>query len=366
MVVDLLTPVTNPDGVFDRVDELESAGHEQVVFCRDDESGLRAMIRVHDSTLGPALGGTRFYPYRSEADTLTDGLRLAQGMTLKAAAAGMPLGGDKAVIIDDPASTKTPDLLRAYGRFVDTLGGRGISAADVGTTDDLDIIGGTTRHVVGRTAAAGGSGDSGFSTPLGVFCAMQSAARLTWGDDGLRGRTVGVEGARKVGFHLIGLLREEGATVVVSDPYERALDRVRDHYAGVRCVDSVIDERLDVYAPCALGATLTPASVATLTATVVCDAANNQLLTSEVGEVLRLRKVTWVADFVANAGGLIQAGGELQAKTAEHVLTDVRCISATVAEVLVAAKDDGLSTSATARAMALSRLQAARDAWVRA
>lgn len=361
MTVDALAHGVRLEGVFDRADELAAAGHEQVVFCRDEETGLRAIISIHDTTLGPALGGTRFYPYRSEADAVTDGLRLSQGMTFKAAAAGMPLGGGKAVIIGDPASIKTPALLRAYGRFIDTLGGRYISAADVGTTsEDLDIVGETTKHVVGQTTAAGGSGDSGFSTAYGVFCSMRSAAALAWGDDGLRGRTVGVEGVGKVGFHLIGLLLKEGASVVASDTCAPALDRVRDRYEGIRSASSVIDLPLDVYAPCALGATLSPASVTTLSASIVCGAANNQLLTTEVGEVLRMRKVTWVPDFVANAGGLIQVGGELLDKTPEQVLADVEHIGATVTEILVAAQDEGVSTSAAARAVVRSRLQAAR------
>ncbi|AWB90912.1 Glu/Leu/Phe/Val family dehydrogenase [Aeromicrobium chenweiae] len=361
MSVDVLTHDVSPDRVFDRTDELADAGHEQVVFCRDVETGLRAIISIHDTTLGPALGGTRFFPYRSEAEALTDGLRLAQGMTFKAAAAGMPLGGGKAVIIGDPRTLKTPELLRAYGRFIDTLGGRYISAADVGTTsDDLDVIGQSTRHIVGRTTAAGGSGDSGFSTAYGVFCAMQAAARLTWGADGLTGRTVGVEGAGKVGVHLIGLLAEQGASVVVSDPYGPALDRVRDLYDDVRTADSVIDLPVDVYAPCALGATLTPATVAALSAQVVCGAANNQLLTTEVGEALRHRGITWVPDFVANAGGLIQVGSELQDKTEEQVLAGVERIGTTVSEILTTATDHDVSTSAAALAVVRSRLDAAR------
>jgi len=361
MSVDVRTDELGFGGVFERADELESAGHEQVVFCRDAESGLRAIISVHDTTLGPALGGTRFHPYRSEGEALTDVLRLSQGMTFKAAAAGLPLGGGKAVIIGDPTSMKTPDLLRAYGRFIDTLGGRYVSAADVGTTsEDLDVIGLTTRHVVGRTAAAGGSGDSGFSTAYGVFCAMRAAATFIWGDDGLRGRTVGVEGVGKVGVHLVGLLREEGAAVLVSDPHPPALSRIRDLYEGVGFTDSVIDHPLDVYAPCALGATLTPASVAGMPAKLVCGAANNQLLSSAVGEVLRLRKVTWVPDFVANAGGLMQVGGELQDMSDEEVLADVERIGDTVTEILTAARERGTSTSAAAQAIVEARLRAAR------
>jgi len=361
MSVDVRAHVVRANGVFDRSDELQSAGHEQVVFCRDAETGLKAIISVHDTTLGPALGGTRFRPYGSEAAALTDVLRLSQGMTFKAAAAGMPLGGGKAVIIGDPTLLKTTGLLRAYGRFIDSLHGRYVSAADVGTTsDDLDIIGETTRHVVGRTSAAGGSGDSGFSTAYGVFCAMRAAADAVWGDGGLQGRVVGIEGVGKVGVHLVGLLRELGAEVFVSDPHPAALDRVRDLYVGVGVVDSVSDHDIDIYAPCALGASLTPSSVAQLSASLVCGAANNQLLTSDVGELLRSRNITWVPDFVANAGGLIQVGGELQDKSDEQVLADIERIGTTVSEILATALDRSVSTGAAAMGIVQARLTAAR------
>lgn len=348
-------------GVFARSDELSQSNHELVSFCRDERTGLRAIISVHDTTLGPALGGTRFYPYRTEGEALTDALRLSQGMTYKAAAAGMPLGGGKAVIIGDPTAIKTPDLLRAYGRFIDTLGGTYITAADVGTTsDDLDVIGEVTRRVVGRNKASGGSGDSGYSTAFGVFCSMRSAAELAWGSAGLRGRTVGVEGAGKVGFHLVGLLLDEGASVVVSDPYPLALEKVTRAYGDVSTARSVIDAPVDVYAPCALGATLTKTSAMTLEARVVCGAANNQLLTSEVDGLLSARGVLWVPDFVANAGGLIQVGGELQAKTDDDVLADVRKIGATVTQILLASRERGVSTGVAALDVVQARLKSAR------
>lgn len=353
-----------PLGVFDRHDELVRAGHEQVVFCRDEATGLRAIVAVHDTTLGPALGGTRFFPYRSEEDALTDGLRLAQGMTFKAAAAGLPLGGGKAVIIGDPTRDKTPELLRAYGRFIERLGGWYVTAADVGTTsDDLDVIGETTRHVVGRNVAAGGSGDSGLSTATGVFEAMRAAATHLWGSDELHGRTVGVEGAGKVGLHLVGRLLEQGARVVLTDPSMAAVDRVRDLYGSkVAVVGSVIDEPVDVYAPCALGATLSTTSVSRLRATLVCGAANNQLATSEVDRVLLSRGITWVPDYVANAGGLIQVGGELLRRTAPQVLDDVRRIGETTHEVLASARDHGIPTGEAAARVVRARLAEAADA----
>lgn len=361
MTTDVLNRDPLSQGVFARSDELGQSNHELVSFCRDEQTGLRAIISVHNTTLGPALGGTRFYPYRTEGEALTDALRLSQGMTYKAAAAGMPLGGGKAVIIGDPTAIKTPDLLRAYGRFIDTLGGTYITAADVGTTsDDLDVIGEVTRRVVGRNKASGGSGDSGFSTAFGVFCSMRSAAELAWGSAGLRGRTVGVEGAGKVGFHLVGLLLDEGASVVISDPSPLALQKVRNAYGDVSTARSVIDAPVDVYAPCALGATLTTASTMTLEARVVCGAANNQLLTSEVDELLAARDVLWVPDFVANAGGLIQVGGELQAKPDDDVLADVRKIGATVTQILLASRERGVSTGVAAMGLVQARLKSAR------
>ncbi|GAA3526131.1 Glu/Leu/Phe/Val family dehydrogenase [Nocardioides daeguensis] len=349
-------------GVFDRSDELAEAGHEQVVFCRDDATGLRAIISIHDTTLGPALGGTRFHPYRSEDEALTDGLRLAQGMTFKAAAAGMALGGGKAVIIGDPAELKSPDLLRAYGRFIERLGGLYVTAADVGTTSaDLDVIGETTRHVVGRGEHTGGSGDSGLSTATGVFHAMRAAARHVWGVDGLRGRTVGVEGAGKVGSHLVRLLVEEGARVAVADPCDTAVERLRvAHGADVRRLASVVNAAVDVYAPCALGATLTPATVAGLRARLVCGAANNQLATSDVDDLLTERGITWVPDYVANAGGLIQVGGELWHRTPEEVADQVRRVGDTAEQIVVGAAAEGTSTGAAADRLVRARLAEAR------
>lgn len=344
-------------GVFERHDELADAGHEQIVFCRDEASGLRAIISIHDTTLGPALGGTRFFPYASESAALRDGLRLSQGMTHKAAAAGLPLGGGKAVIMGDPLTRKTPNLLRAYGRFIERLGGLYVTAADVGTnSDDLDVIGEETNHLVGRTIAAGGSGDSGLSTARGVFYAMRAAARLTWPAEGLGGRRVGVEGAGKVGLHLIGLLLAEGAEVVVSDPSELAIQRVFETYGRLPTAASLLDAPIDIYSPCALGATLTHAAVLNLRATIVCGAANNQLAGESVDDVLFERHVTWVPDFVANAGGLIQVGGEFLGNTADGVLDRVRRIEDTTHEILTRSIERRTPTGAAALEIVRARL----------
>jgi len=343
--------------VFDRTDELSVAGHEQVVFCRDKATGLEAIIAIHDTRLGPALGGTRFYPYASEGQALTDVLRLSQGMTYKAAAAGMALGGGKAVIIGDPSTLKTPDLLRAYGRFVDSLSGRYYTAADVGTTSaDLDQIASSTRFVVGTST---GSGDSGYSTAYGVFCAMRTAAESTWGEGGLVGCTVAVEGVGKVGAHLVGLLLAEGAEVTVSDPSDAAIARLVQDHPNVTVRHAALDAPVDIYAPCALGATLTPASVADLQATVVCGAANNQLLDSSVASLLHSRGIAWVPDFVANAGGLIQVGGEIWQRTEQQVRDDVSRIAETVRSILTRSQATGRLPSEVAADIVEERLAAA-------
>lgn len=347
------------DLVFDRTDDLAAAGHEQVVFCRDRTSGLRAIIAIHDTRLGPALGGTRMYPYATEAEALRDVLRLSHGMTHKAAAAGLDLGGGKAVIIGDPATLKTPELLRSYGEFVDSLSGRYYTAADVGTTaEDLDIVATATRYVTGSN---GGSGDSGTSTAYGVFCAARASAAHVFGETGLAGRTVGVEGVGKVGFHLVGMLLDAGARVIAADPSPAALQRLQAAYQQVRVADSVLDAEVDIYAPCALGATLTPESVRRLQARLVCGAANNQLLDASVGDLLLDRDITWVPDYVANAGGLIQVGGEIWNRTEDEVRHGVARIADTVTTILTRATETGAAPAAVAAQVVEQRLNRVQE-----
>lgn len=362
MTTNVLDQPFSPLAVFGRDDELRDANHEQVVFCRDERTGLQAIIAIHDTTLGPGLGGTRFYPYANESLALTDALRLSEGMTYKAAGAGLPLGGAKAVVIGNPATLRTEALLESYGRFVESLGGRYYTAADIGTTsEDLDVIGRTSTHVVGRTTAAGGSGDSGYATALGVFSAMQAAATATWGGNGLADKVVGVEGIGKVGRHLVTFLQSVGARVVVSDPRPDALTELAVHDGRVRAADSVLTEELDVYAPCALGASLTATSVADLKAKVVCGAANNQLADSVVAQLLTERSILWVPDYLANAGGLIQVGGELTNERRADVLARVKRIEQTVEEVIRSAFDADVTTLQAARRIVDQRLVAGRE-----
>ncbi|WP_330182803.1 valine dehydrogenase [Nocardia sp. NBC_01503] len=346
-------------GVFGRSHEVSSRAHEQVVFCEDDKTGLKAIIAIHSTALGPALGGTRFYPYADESAALQDVLRLSWGMTYKAAAAGVDLGGGKAVIIGDPAVAKTEELLAAYARFVNTLGGRYITAGDVGTnTDDLDIIGKHTPFVTGRSAAAGGSGDSARLTALGVFHSMRAGAESVWGTASLANRTVGVEGAGKVGSELIGMLLADGAEVCVTDVNDVALQRVSQVHPSVRLLSTVSTAPVDVYAPCALGGTLTASSAEAIEAKLVCGAANNQLATPDIEHALNERGITWVPDFVANAGGLMQVAGELRTADPAAIEADVTAIYDRCRDIITAAKASGIGTGAAANRFAERRLDA--------
>ncbi len=292
------------------------AEHEQVVFANDPASGLKAIIAIHSTALGPALGGTRFYPYPTTDAAVRDVLNLARGMTYKAALAGLDLGGGKAVIIGDPATIKTEALLRAYGRFVQSLGGRYYTACDVGTySEDMDDVARECDFVTGRTVAHGGAGDSSVLTAYGVFQGMRAAAEAVWGEPTLAGRTVGVAGVGKVGRHLVRHLIEDGAVVVVTDPHQPSVHRVLGEVAQVEVVadtDALVASPLDVYAPCALGGALSDEVVDTLSARIVCGAANNQLAHPGIEKALEERGILYAPDYCVNSGGLIQVADELE------------------------------------------------------
>ena len=295
--------------------EVWSAGHEQVVFCHDAPTGLHAIIAIYSTALGPALGGTRFHPYPTTAAALADVLALSEAMAYKNALAGLDHGGGKAVIVGDPRTAKTEAVLRAYGRFVDSLGGRYITACDVGTyVRDMDVVARESRFVTGRSEADGGAGDSSVLTAFGVFQGLRAAAAVRWGRAELAGRVVGISGVGKVGRNLVPLLVEDGATVVVTDVDPAAVDAVRDRFPQVRAVadtDALLTERLDAWCPCALGGAVTPAVAASIDAAVICGGANNQLATPEAADVLAARDVLYCPDFCVNAGGVIQVADEV-------------------------------------------------------
>jgi valine dehydrogenase (NAD+) len=338
----------------------ERAEHEQVVFCQDTRTGLKAIIGIYSTALGPGLGGTRFYPYESEDEALADVLRLSKAMAYKNALAGLDLGGGKAVIIGDPAQLKTEALLRAYGRFVASLGGRYITACDVGTcSEDMDIIARECRYVTGRTTAHGGAGDSSVLTALGVMHGMRAAAEHAWGSASLRGRTVGVEGVGKVGHRLVDHLIEAEADVVVCDVSAEATRAVRARHPQVRVVDGIdglVADKLDVLAPCALGGTLTERVVNALTARIVCGGANNQLAHHGVEKLLADRGIVYAPDYVVNAGGVIQVADELAGFSFERARAATEQIFATTARVLKIAESDGVPPSVAADRLAERRM----------
>ncbi len=336
--------------------------HEQVVVANDPATGLRAIIAIHSTALGPSLGGTRFHPYASTAEAMADVLGLSRAMSYKAALAGLDLGGGKAVIIGDPRTLKSEALLRAYGRFVESLGGRYITACDVGTyPEDMDTIARECSHVSGRTLAHGGAGDSSVLTAYGVFCGMRAAAEAVWGaGDVLAGRTVGVSGVGKVGRHLVGHLTDVGARVVIADVDERAVARVVDEHPEVRVArstDALVSDELDVYAPCALGHALTDRVVETLTARVVCGGANNQLAHPGIEKLLQERGITYAPDYLVNAGGLIQVADEFEGFDFDRAQQRASGIYDTTRMVLERAASDGVPPAIAADSLAEQRMR---------
>ena len=339
------------------------AGHTHVLFGADERTGLRTIIAVHSTALGPALGGTRFYPYESVDAALHDALRLSRGMTYKNAAAGLELGGGKAVIIGDPRTDKTPDLLRAYGRIVENLDGLYITAEDVGTsTEDVAIIRETTRHALGLDVARGGSGDPSPFTALGVFCSMQAAAAHKWGSEDLHGRTVSVQGVGKVGYHLVRQLVEAGCEVVVTDVYQPAIDRVVKEF-GVKSIgsDEIYDIDVDIYCPSALGATLNPETIPRLQASIVCGSANNQLATDADADRLVERDILYAPDFVVNAGGVINVSQERRGYDRERSAEKVRGLKDATSRILSLASEQGITPHRAAVQLAEARIEAAQE-----
>ena len=337
------------------------AEHEQVVFCHDPASGLRAIIALHSTALGPGLGGTRFYPYASTDEALRDVLNLSRGMTYKNALAGLDLGGGKAVIIGDPATAKTEQLLRAYGRFVQSLNGRYLTACDVGTySEDMDHIARECDYVTGRTVAHGGAGDSSVLTAYGVFQGMRASAEATWGEPTLAGRVVGIAGVGKVGRHLVRHLTEDGAEVVVTDVNAEAVLRVREEHPATRVVTSteaLLAERLDVYSPNALGGALTDDVVEALSARIVCGGANNQLAHPGVEKRLEERGILYAPDYCVNSGGVIQVADELEGFSFERAQQRASGIFETTRRVFELAKSDGVPPAIAADRLAERRMR---------
>jgi valine dehydrogenase (NAD+) len=353
----------------------EQGGHEQVVLCQDRATGLKAVIAVHSTALGPALGGTRFHPYADaavpEEAAVEDALNLARGMSYKNALAGLDHGGGKAVIIGDPLTQKTEELLLAYGRCVAALGGRYVTACDVGTyVADMDVVARANTWTTGRSPEAGGAGDSSVLTAFGLFQGMRAGAQARWGEPTLRGRRVGVAGVGKVGTHLVDHLIEDGAQVVVTDVRDEAVDRVRARHPEVTAVgdaDVLIRTPLDVYAPCALGGALNDATVPALTAEIVCGAANNQLAHPGVEKDLAERGILYAPDYVVNAGGVIQVADELHGFDFDRAKAKAARIFDTTLAIFERAAADGIPPAAAADRLAEQRMadRTPADRWLR-
>lgn len=338
------------------------SGHEQVIIAHEPISGLRAVVAIHSTVLGPALGGTRMRAYDDLDAAVADVLDLSRAMTAKNSMAGLDHGGGKAVIIADPATGKTRELLLAYGRLVASLGGRYVTAADVGTyVADLDVIGEVNPWTTGRSPERGGAGDSGVLTALGVHVAMRSCAEHVWGSPSLAGRRVGIEGVGKVGARLAGHVLADGGTVLACDVSETALARLQADHPKVQVVsrDDLLGAELDVLAPCALGGTLTPAVIAGLRAQVVCGGANNQLTAESGADELAARGILYAPEFVANAGGVIAVADEFGGYDAERATARTLQIGATMARVLARAEDAGITPWDAAEQMAAERITAA-------
>jgi len=334
--------------------------HEQVVFCQDHASGLKAIIGIYSTALGPALGGTRFYPYLSEEQALHDVLELSRGMAYKNSLAGLDLGGGKAVIWGDPEMNKSEALLRAYGRFVHSLNGRYYTACDVGTyTWDMDVVARETRFVTGRSLERGGAGDSSILTAWGVYQGMRAAAEHRWGNPSLRGKRVGISGLGKVGKYLTAHLLDDCAEVVATDVNPQALDWARQTHPQVSLVPdntALITSDIDIYAPCALGFALNDETVPALRAQVVAGAANNQLAHPGVEKLLVDRGILYAPDYCVNAGGVIQVADEIEGFNFERAKLRATKIFDTTKRILELADSEGISPATAADRLAEQRM----------
>jgi len=335
--------------------------HEQILFCNDNATGLRAIIAIHNTVLGPSLGGTRMWNYRNELEALNDVLRLSRGMTYKSSVAGLNLGGGKAVIIGDPRKIKNEALLRRFGKFVDSLGGKYITAEDVAMTSrDMETIHMETEYVSGLPENMGGSGDPSPVTAYGVYVSMKASAKEVWGSDSLAGKKVLVQGIGHVGEVLVDYLSKEGAKVYINDINEERLKIVAAAYkAEVVSADVMFDLDIDIYAPCALGATVNDNTLGRLKCKIICGAANNQLADEKIhGDAVAKQGILYAPDYVVNAGGIINVYYELEGYNRERAMAHAEKIYATTYNIFQMAKADGIPTYMAANRLAEQRIEA--------
>ena len=339
--------------------QMQAMNHEQVLFCNDPDTGLRAIIAVHNTVLGPSLGGTRMWAYKNEAEALKDVLRLSRGMTFKSAISGLNLGGGKAVIIGDPHKDKTEAMMRRFGQFVESLNGKYITAEDVGiTTRDIEYVAEETDHVAGLPESRGGGGDPSPVTAYGVYMGMKASAKFAWGSDSLEGKRVMVQGVGNVGYNLVKLLYEERAEIAVSDIYESRLKTVVDEF-NVEVVnsDDVYDHNMDIYAPCALGATINDDSLARLKCQIIAGAANNQLEDEKLhSEIIAKNGILYAPDFLINAGGIINCYSEVIGYNREEAYRKTEHIYDVTRAVLEQSRNNNEPAHVVALKMAQARI----------
>ena len=341
--------------------QMESKEHEELVFCHDQETGLKAIIAVHDTTIGPALGGCRMWNYETEEDALKDVLRLSRGMSYKAAIAGLNLGGGKAVIIGNSKKQKNELLFRSFGRFVQGLAGRYITAEDVGTSvKDMEWVRMETRYVTGISRALGGSGDPSPVTALGTCSGMKATVKKHLGKDTLYGLNIGIQGVGHVGYHLCNFLKKEGANLFVTDIDNKSIERVVNEFgANPIGLDDIYDADIDIYAPCALGATLNDDTIPRLRCSIVAGAANNQLKKESIhSQMLKDRDILYAPDYAINAGGLINVANEIDGYNRDRAFRQAEDgIYDTLLAIYKRSEDDGVTTHAAALKVAEKRME---------
>lgn len=339
--------------------QLSFDNHEQIVFCNDKDTGLKAIIGIHNTVLGPALGGTRMWKYTNEWEALNDVLRLSRGMTFKSAISGLNLGGGKAVIIGDSKVDKTPEMMIKFGEFINSLSGKYITAEDVGTTTpDMDLIRDVTPYVTGISQSRGGSGNPSPVTAYGVYMGMKAAAKYQFGSDNLDGKKILVQGTGNVGETLIDHLTKEGASVQITDINEARLKEISQKYgAQIFTGEDIYSAPVDIYAPCALGATINDATVNKIQAKIIAGAANNQLANEEIhGKILKDRGIAYAPDFLINAGGIINVYAEIVGYDSAEALRRTENIYNTTLEIFNFAETNSITTHQAALSIAQKRI----------
>lgn len=341
-------------------ESISKTNHEEVVFCHNKDAGLKAIIAIHNSVLGPALGGLRMWPYATEQDALSDVLRLSRGMTYKAAVSGLNLGGGKAVIIGDPSKDKSEALFRAFGRFVNSLNGRYITAEDVGIdVNDMEYVYRETEFVTGVHQVHGGSGDPSPFTAYGTMQGLMAALQVQYGDEDVGKHSYAVQGVGHVGMEYVKLLSERGAKVFVTDINKELVQRAVDDYgAEAVSADEIYDVNADIYSPCALGGTINEQTLDRLKCKIICGAANNQLSTNEIGDEVQRRGILYAPDYAVNAGGLMNVSLEIDGYNRERAMRMLRTIYFNLGRIFEISKRDNIPTYMAADRMAEERINA--------